>query len=133
MLKSSSPGRVRLREPRLKGAACDTIANALRELPGVNEVRSNQITGSLLVLFEASTLSVGELVKKAETLLPGSAPALRLSEREQRTVVKRGMALFLGASLLSLFVSERAHVALGGAFLVLAGLHINQNRRTFLR
>lgn len=69
-----SPGRVRLRCPRLRGdaGALDGLARRLAGLAGVCEVRGNTLTGTLLVLHRASP----------DALLEASAPLVRLEDPE---------------------------------------------------
>lgn len=106
-------------------------------MPGVKKVETNPRTGSVLVHFDTGMIEISTLTSEVKEFLPESketrpevSPKPPLS---RRALAKRGMALSLGGAVAALLVSEKMHVALGCAFLLFAGAHISQNRRTLLR
>lgn len=62
------PGRVRL---RTRGSslisASDTIVQQLRQQDGVSEVQTNPTTNSLVITFDASTVSLSQMLEKLQT------------------------------------------------------------------
>jgi len=74
----SSPGRVRVRvaRPYRSAAALARIERALAEVPGVTEVETSHVTGSVLVRYDPALLSAERLMAMGHTLgLVGDATA----------------------------------------------------------
>ena len=64
-------GRVRLRHPALRDAAtADMAAAVIGGVEGVESVRVNPLTGSLLIFYDAETLSRERLLELAEQFDP---------------------------------------------------------------
>ncbi len=156
-IRSCVPGRVRVRHEALKNLAAGEI-EALRQtisaVDGVQSVRVNPRTGSLLLYWDVRKISDEELLGLAQWLLAGlRAPAVqRPCERSQqerrldalarmlvpgvsnikraRRMAKNRVMLGLGAaSVASLAFSRRLHGVLGWAFALMTALHANDHRR----
>ncbi len=66
-IKSFSDGRVRIRHPALHNQATASIAVArMCEIPGIENVQSNTVSGSLLILYDTDVLSKNELIPMGE-------------------------------------------------------------------
>lgn len=117
-----SPGRVRLRCPRLRGdvGAMDALAQRLAGLPDVREVRGNALTGTLLVLHQASP----------EALLEASAPLLRFEGPEPLRSLRADVRGHLDALAVGLERSTGGALdARGLAFLAFLGIGLAQLAR----
>jgi Cu2+-exporting ATPase len=73
------PGRVRLRTKGSKRITADTIAQQLRQQDGVCDVQTNPTTNSLVVTFDASTLSLPQTLE----ILQRSAGLSEASEKTE--------------------------------------------------
>jgi copper chaperone CopZ len=102
-------GRIRIKSPRVKGAphTARAVEHDLRKCPGITEVRTNPITGSVLVLYDAARLSCEEVLAllRAVECLPPSAPP-----RPQKEETVFGVET-LGRELLKTVASSTAEVA----------------------
>lgn len=78
------PGRVRLRITDSKFiSALDTLAQ-LRQQDGVYEVRTNQTTASLVVSFDADTLSLPQMLELLQqSLVPGASKLRRDAKKTE--------------------------------------------------
>lgn len=139
MIASFCEGRVRLRHPALKDAeTVNGMVAMLNDYPGVLEVNSNLLTGSLLILYDPEAVSREDLAKAAAMLEErvGPAPAACRPGLGLRpllcSVPKKYEIGLLNASfslcLLGLLGSKRLHYWAGGAFALLAALHLLRRR-----
>lgn len=144
---SAVPGRIRIRDARLRDAARqERLGAALAEIDGVVEVEGNPRTGSMLLRYTPEHATRVEMEARvsaavgAELAPPPAAPreearAPRTPRRWQRdrrlnTWAKYGMLGSLGVSLaLAAAGNKKAHAATGGLFLGLLGIHMAVHRR----
>ncbi|MGC8854948.1 MAG: HMA2 domain-containing protein, partial [Halothiobacillaceae bacterium] len=111
---SSSPGRIRLRHPALRNPdRLQTLATTIGTWPQVGSVEANARTGSLLILYDATTLDedlCGQRCTEALSALipppsgqlapPSPTPRHPPSTRVRlNRLAKRGMLLSLATSL----------------------------------
>ncbi|MDR1126373.1 MAG: hypothetical protein LBM64_10015 [Deltaproteobacteria bacterium] len=148
MISSFCEGRVRLRHPALKDAdSVGGLVAMLNEYPGVLETRSNLLTGSLLVLYDPAAISREDLARAA-VLLEEQLGAMEPAEPTEQAEGGRGCARTLrsllysvpakyeigllnasfGLCLLGLLGPRRLHYWAGGAFALLAALHLLRRR-----
>ena len=138
-IRSCVPGRVRVRHEALRNLAAGEI-EALRQtisaVDGVQSVRVNPRTGSLLLYWDVRRISDEELLGLAQWLLAGlREPAVqRPCERSQQERRLDALARMLvpgvgAASVASLAFSRRLHGVLGWAFALMTALHANDHRR----
>lgn len=133
MIVSAIPGRIRLRLTDTAGA--HAMARTLADTAGVLETVLNPRTGSLLVRYDPSLLSLDRLKPLLGGAAPSSPPPGNTHRRRADTMrlVKRGMLVSLGISLL-LGAADRktAHIASGAAFVALLGYHLYVYRKRLL-
>ena len=136
-------GRVRLRHPALRDAAtADMAAAVIGGVEGVESVRVNPLTGSLLIFYDAETLSRERLLELAEqgaALLPeeekpssGVACSLGrlLLDRRATRFVNRAMLVSLLCSLVGAASGMGAVHRVTGAVFALASLqHMAAHRK----
>lgn len=147
---SSVPGRLRLRDARLRRDTLrDAVLARLESLPALRTLRANAAAGSVVVEYDGTR--VGEATMWREVLdavapwlpaqepAPGRAPAparpRRAGRRRQLArATNVGMLASLGSSLaLAAAGAKAAHVATGSVFLGLLGVHLAMHRRSLLR
>ncbi len=105
------PGRVRLRS---RGSslisASDTVAQQLRQQDGVGEVQTNATTNSLVITFDANTVSLPQMLEKLQTagifeasgkteLLPELNSGTLLQEQSKVSPLEKTLASIDGASV----------------------------------
>lgn len=129
MLASHIPGRLRVRDRALRGAASERLAVAVGGLPGVREAVANPVAGSLLVSYDPAALDLA-------ALLAALGPAARAGAEERmpalpaRKLIHAGMVATFGLSVAAALAgATRAHVVLGLAFGGLVVVHVINNRR----
>lgn len=149
---SSLPGRLRLRDARLRRDALrEAVLARLDTLPALRTLRANAAAGSIVVEYDGTR--VGEALMCREVLdavapwlataaaaaaaAPAAVPAppRRVSRRRQLARANNlGMLASLGGSLaLAAAGAKSAHVATGTVFLGLLGVHLAMHRRSLLR
>ncbi|NHK99577.1 hypothetical protein [Rubrivivax benzoatilyticus] len=146
---SSLPGRLRLRDARLRRDALrEAVLARLDTLPALRTLRANAAAGSIVVEYDGTR--VGEALMCREVLdavapwlaapataAPAAVPAppRRASRRRQLARANNlGMLASLGGSLaLAAAGAKSAHVATGTVFLGLLGVHLAMHRRSLLR
>lgn len=153
MLVASVPGRLRLREPRLRVPGCArAVAARLQGLPGVRAVDSNPAAASIRVCYaETPQATMEAAVLQAVTpLLPppaerpgkpslGTPPARpgsarRQAAREWNRVAKLGMLASLPVSLaLAAGGAKKLHALTGGVFTALLLVHLAVHRRHLIK
>lgn len=153
MLAASIPGRLRLRDERLRQPEiCRGLAESLRTIDGVLSVEARPAAGSLLLHYdaercpraamEATALAAVDRVLPAADDAPdfadaptAAAPRPAGSSRRQRSrewnrVAKLGMIASLPLSLaLAAGGAKKAHIVSGGAFTLLLLVHLIVHRR----
>ncbi len=144
-------GRLRLRHPILKDSqVVEQIASLLENFPGVESLKHNVRTGSLLLEYDAEVLDQDTLLnimkqgeqfidleniniepKKPLSCLPCSLK--NMTTREKRKLYNRTMAVSLGVAALAIGVgNERIHALAGVVFLGLSLGHIKRMHKGLL-
>ena len=63
-LKSFSDGRIRIRHPALRKAEISALTQKkMKETYGVNQVETNTLSGSILILYDCTILSKDRLIE----------------------------------------------------------------------
>lgn len=93
----TTPGRMRVHIPNWEGQGKRDIEAQVRQLPGVQRVQANSLTGNLLILFDSSVTDEPTILEKVRTLdthldeqperEPAPPPALK--ERQGKKVRAR--------------------------------------------
>ena len=78
------PGRLRVRTPLLKRERSAQAAKFISAIPGVKSAQHSPVTGSLLVLYDAKTISSDRLLARI-----GSLAALEICPRKTNPPVRR--------------------------------------------
>ncbi|WP_407279585.1 hypothetical protein U5817_02305 [Aromatoleum evansii] len=146
-IASAVPGRIRIRDSRLRDSARHAALGAtLAALDGAGQIEGNLLTGSFLLRYDAARVApavmearvaaaVATALDPQQVAAQDAAPARRTPRRWQRdrrlnTWAKYGMLGSLGISLaLAAAGSKKAHAATGGLFLGLLGIHMAVHRR----
>lgn len=148
LIAAHIPGRLRLRDPRLRALACaEAVAARLRALDGVQAVETNALAGSIRVAYQADdpTAMATRVCTAVAPLLP-DAPQLRdmtergataqraspgrRAAREWNRVAKLGMLASLPISLaLAAAGTKKLHAVTGAAFTALLLVHLAVHRR----
>lgn len=146
---ASVPGRMRLRDARLRSAAvADAVGATLQTLPGCRSLRTNPGAASLVLDYDASLCDEAAMRRAvldavapwfgAAAAAPAAVatPTRRPLSRKRRVNrwAKYGMMATLGSSLAAAAAGARGvHVLTGAAFLGFLGVHVVGYRRTLLR
>ncbi|HJD97939.1 HMA2 domain-containing protein [Mailhella massiliensis] len=140
-------GRVRLRHEALKDpSTADMVTALLGGVDGVESVRANPLTGSLLIFYDAEKLSretLLELARQGAALLPeeekgrgrARGPASELMamvlSRSATRLANRAMLVSLLLSLAGAFAGGGSlHRAAGAAFALASLQHMAAHRKT---
>lgn len=138
-IASSSPGRLRVKDPALRGRDClSRVHKELAPLEGVRELRPNLVAGSIVVFFDHGEVSPAKLEQRIEQALDAALAAPRKARRSIHNRVNRaakiGMLGSLGASLaLAATGNKRWHAVTGGVFVACLGVHLGLHRKALLR
>ncbi|HPE03625.1 MAG TPA: hypothetical protein P5537_06885 [Thauera sp.] len=138
-IASSSPGRIRVKDPALRGRDClSRVHKELAPLEGVRELRPNLVAGSIVVFFDHGEVSPAKLEQRIEQALDAALAAPRKARRSIHNRVNRaakiGMLGSLGASLaLAATGNKRWHAVTGGVFVACLGVHLGLHRKALLR
>lgn len=138
-IASSSPGRIRTKDPALRGRDClSRVHKELAPLEGVRELRPNLVAGSIVVFFDHGEVSPAKLEQRIEQALDAALAAPRKARRSIHNRVNRaakiGMLGSLGASLaLAATGNKRWHAVTGGVFVACLGVHLGLHRKALLR
>ena len=138
-IASSSPGRIRVKDPALRGRDClSRVHKELAPLEGVRELRPNLVAGSIVVFFDHGEVSPAKLEQRIEQALDAVLAAPRKARRSIHNRVNRaakiGMLGSLGASLaLAATGNKRWHAVTGGVFVACLGVHLGLHRKALLR
>ena len=137
MLVSAIDGRMRFIDPVLKiNKKADAIEEHIQKIDGVTSVKVSRLTGSLLVLFEKSTVPARTIQKSVKFQLKalrtqGNGP---LTGKRARRYVKLVMLASIISSMGILFAgSEKWHYRIGTVFLSLLTLHLYQNKKRIFK
>ncbi|MBK1687591.1 HMA2 domain-containing protein [Rubrivivax gelatinosus] len=147
---SSVPGRLRLRDARLRRDALrDAVLARLDSLPALRTLRANAAAGSVVVEYDGTRVDEAAMCREvldavapwlpAREAAPSPAPAAARPRRPGRRrqlarATNVGMLASLGSSLaLAAAGAKAAHVATGSVFLGLLGVHLAMHRRSLLR
>ena len=138
-IASSSPGRIRIKDPALRGRDClSRVHKELAPLEGVRELSPNLVAGSIVVFFDHGEVSPAKLEQRIEQALDAALAAPRKARRSIHNRVNRaakiGMLGSLGASLaLAATGNKRWHAVTGGVFVACLGVHLGLHRKALLR
>lgn len=138
-IASSSPGRIRVKDPALRGRDClSRVHKELAPLEGVRELRPNLVAGSIVVFFDHGEVSPAKLEQRIEQALDAALAAPRKARRSIHNRVNRaakiGMLGSLGASLaLAATGNKRWHAVTGGVFVACLGVHLGLHRKALMR
>lgn len=138
-IASSSPGRIRVKDPALRGRDClSRVHKELAPLEGVRELRPNLVAGSIVVFFDHGEVSPAKLEQRIEQALDAALAAPRKARRSIHNRVNRaakiGMLGSLGASLaLAATGNKRWHAVTGGVFVACLGVLLGLHRKALLR
>lgn len=137
MIVSAIEGRMRFIDPVLKkNKQADALEKHMQKIAGVTSVKVSRITGSLLVLFETSTVTAKTIQKSVTFQLKamrsqGNGP---LTGKQARRNVKLVMLVSILTSIGILFAdSEKWHYRIGTVFLSFLSLHLYQNRKRIFK
>jgi hypothetical protein len=67
---SLTPGRIRVHLPNGTGSAPEQVAETLRQLPGVEAVQANPLTGNVLIRFDPHTIGHPSLLAALQQPAP---------------------------------------------------------------
>ncbi|PWV63199.1 HMA2 domain-containing protein [Plasticicumulans acidivorans] len=126
MIASAIPGRIRVRDGRLKQAGfAQQVAEAAQALAGVSAVRSNPAAGSLVVHYDTAVTAEEEMEERVEALCLAPYAGPRSLRARVAQASKIGMLATLVPSL-AFAVSgyKKLHVLTGAGFLLFAGMHM---------
>lgn len=138
---SSLPGRIRVRDARLRNAErLHRLHDKLAALDGVLSCEANAKSGSLLVHFATEQASLTDFEGRIDALVDAelAAPLQAAGRRPLKMRVNRyaklGMIAGLGSSLALVGMgSKRGHAACGAVFVACLGVHLSTHRRHILR
>lgn len=143
---SSLPGRLRLRDARLRRDALrEAVLARLDALPALRTLRANAAAGSVVVEYDGTRVDEAAMCREvmdavapwlAAAVPPAAAPKPRRASRRRKLARANnlGMLASLGGSLaLAAAGAKSAHVATGTVFLGLLGVHLAMHRRSLLR
>lgn len=89
-IASSSPGRIRVKDPALRGRDClSRVHKELAPLEGVRELRPNLVAGSIVVFFDHGEVSPAKLEQRIEQALDAALAAPRKARRSIHNRVNR--------------------------------------------
>ena len=139
-IASSSPGRVRIRDLALRDHhRIEQFEAQLRRIEGIQELQSNPVAGSMVILYDRARLDALELESQIDELVDRvlatpRSPARRSLRSRANRIAKVGMLGSLGASLaLAATGNKRWHALSGGVFVACLGVHITLHRKALLR
>lgn len=92
-IKHALPGRLRLHVPQLSDAGARHLEIALRQRPGVQRVRVNVLTASVLIHYDPQITSADELLRASQV---EERPRVRPTGRERRWLtptLRRGLTM----------------------------------------
>lgn len=141
LIVSALPGRIRVRDPRLRQPArLERLRASLAALAGVAHIEVNGRAGSLLLHYDPQQIGCDELEARVDR---ATLAALRVQPATGKSRVrllrtnrwaKLGMLASLSGSLALLALGQkRGHALAGGLFVAGLGLHLLVHRRHLLR
>ncbi len=136
MIASAVPGRIRVRNPLFKSRQFLTeTQEQVEQIEGVESVRSNLKSGSIIVLYDADAVDEMHMEQQVEEIC--FRRPRRVSKKPSVTVArvsKIGMLSTLIPSLaLAAAGKKKLHIYTGIAFLAFAGLHTTRYSKTLLK
>lgn len=135
---SSLPGRIRIRDKRLRNASLLTqLEDELRQMSALQHIEGNSVAGSIIIRYDPAKASQDDVEStvdaKFEAFLASQAP-VHATRKQLNRYTKIGMLGSLGTSLALVAAgSKRGHAVAGGLFLAALALHLNTHRRQILR
>lgn len=137
---SSVPGRIRIRDKRLRNQErLDQLGTELAKIGAITELQANVVAGSVMVNFDYNEIDTVSLENKVEAAVDASLDApLSHPKRSMKMRVNRyakaGMLGSLATSLaLAATGQKRGHAVAGGLFVACLGVHLSTHRKSLLR
>ncbi|MCD2453681.1 hypothetical protein GO003_025205 [Methylicorpusculum oleiharenae] len=137
---SSIPGRIRVRDKRLRHQArLDQLEAELVTIDAIIELKANVVAGSVVINFDYDQTDTESLENKIEAAVDAALDApLAHQKRSLKMRVNRyakvGMLGSLATSLaLAATGQKRGHAVAGGLFVACLGVHLTTHRKSLLR
>lgn len=137
---SSLPGRIRVRDKRLRHPArLELLEVELWKISVITELQANAGAGSVVVNFDAEQVELATLESQVDAAVDKALDAsLDKSKRSLKMRVNRyakvGMLGSLATSLaLAAAGQKRGHAVAGGVFVACLGVHLTTHRKSLLR
>ena len=141
---SSIPGRIRLRDKKLRNQAMlDRLKAELLKIAAITALEGNSRTGSLIVRFDKNSVEMTCIKAQIESAVDDviGKPAAHqqlLSKKNLNRYNKIAMLLLLGTSLSSLSLAGRKrrirwHRLTGYLFIANLGVHLFTYRKSLFR
>ena len=135
-IASSSPGRIRVRDPALRNRnRIEAVVQALEAIDAVHDIKMNVAAGSVVLHYDPEMIALDELEHHIDAAVVASAKSGRKTlRRYANRVAKAGMLGSLGASLALVATgNKRWHSVTGGLFVACLAVHLGLQRKTVLR
>jgi len=137
---SSIPGRIRIRDKRLRDPArLHQLEAGLRKIDVITGLQGNVGAGSVVLTFHSHGVDAESLEAEVEAAVDAaldaqfSHPKRSLKQRVNR-YAKVGMMGSLATSLaLAAAGQKRGHAVAGGLFVACLGVHLATHRKSLLR
>lgn len=139
---SSIPGRIRLRDKRLRDQAkLNELTKELSQIAVITSLQGNPRTGSLLLRFDRNAIVLSTIEANIDSTVDqiiGKAPQPLLSKKNFNRYNKMAMLGSLGASLIALSMTGRKrrirwHKLTGYLFIANLGTHLFFYRKALRR
>lgn len=141
-IASSLPGRMRIRNAKLRGDLCrlNALAQILKALDPYCDITPNTTSGSLLVLYDCERVSQNELEKTVHRATRTILGEVRIRKKHYTPATlnlnryaKYGMFSTLGLALwFAAARARRPHAATGWLFVACLGMHLAVHRHRLL-
>ncbi|MCQ8129145.1 HMA2 domain-containing protein [Methylomonas rivi] len=137
---SSTPGRIRVRDKRLRNPArLDILEAELLKIEAINELHPNAAAGSMVVIFDPEQIDLSAFEVKVDAAADRALDAsLSTENRSMKMRINRyakvGMLGSLATSLALVAAGQKkGHAVAGGLFMACLGVHLTTHRKSLLR
>ncbi|QPK62078.1 hypothetical protein IVG45_14570 [Methylomonas sp. LL1] len=139
---SSLPGRIRIRDKRLRDQArLNELSKQLLNITAITELQGNARTGSVVVNFDPNVIEIAVLETKLDTAVdkvlaePLTPPLLtkKRINRYNKIVMMGSLAASLALATARKKRWRRLHAMTGYLFVVNLGLHLYLYRKSLFR
>ncbi|MGY6277546.1 HMA2 domain-containing protein [Methylomonas sp. MgM2] len=137
---SSVPGRIRVRDKRLRHPArLDQLEAELAKIDAITELQTNVVAGSIVVNFDYERTDTLSLENKIEAAVDAAldAPMVHPKRSMKMRVNRYAKVGMLGSLATSLALAatgrKRGHTVTGGLFVACLGVHLAAHRKSLLR